>query len=167
MTASADYNGSDTATSANLRCGQVRVRTLRAACTVFICLWLVLPGTYAFALCFSHDGTVALEVAPGHGRGCSDSEHGRGQQLDRPVFTSHEIACHGDCTDLVLRGANEAIPPGGVSTKHAPEQRTEDVTQAAPYRVGSQLQTELTPRFLSLAPSPERPPAADFTVLRL
>ncbi len=142
------------------------MRALRTATVITICLWLVLPGTQTFALCFGHDGGVALEHAAGHACGCS--EDGDGAPLTRAMaIEASATGCCGDCTDVVLNGAEAAVTPADVTSKHTREQRTDEATQAVSHGVGSHLQTGLSVELHSLVPSAERPSATGFTILRL
>jgi len=143
------------------------MRVLRTAAAMAICLWLVLPGTQTFAVCINHHGGVALELADDGAHSCSEQD-GRGRLTERTAaITASHVHCCGDCTDVVLRGAGDAVPSGEHPTKRTRARATDEVDQAASLNTSAHLRAEASGRPHPRARTFDLHSTTGLTVLRL
>jgi len=140
---------------------------LRTAATVVICLWLMLPGTSTFALCIDHHGGVALQVAVGDA--CAGpGQDGAGRSTERPSqMAAPDVHCCGDCTDVVLRGAGDAVPSSDSSTKRTRERAVDEIAEEASLCTCDHLSAVVSGGKQRDESPPELHPSTGFTVLRL
>ncbi len=143
------------------------MRVLRTVAAMAICLWLVLPGTQTFAVCINHHGGVALELAVGGAHACSEQDgRGRLSEHTAAISASH-VHCCGDCTDVVLRGAGDAVPSSEDSTKRTRVRAADAVDQAASLKTCAHALAEASGRPHPRARTYDLHSATGFTVLRL
>ncbi len=143
------------------------MRTLRAATVIAICLWLVLPGTSTFAFCIDHHGSVALEVAVGDACARSEEDGGSRSPERTVAMEAPVIHCCGDCTDVVLRGAEDAVPTGDASTKQSRERSADEIDQASSLSTNVDLLSTVPGRRHQTARTSDPHHTTGFTVLRL
>jgi hypothetical protein len=71
------------------------------------------------------------------------------------------------CTDVVLRGAGDAMPSSSGAAKQVRERRADEITQTTSPDAVTSLHVALSSEFHSSAPIEEGSPTKDSTVLRL